>query len=171
MSDTSPLDEVDRAILQLLQRDARNKTAVDIAAAIGVTDSTVRNRIEKLEEEGIIEGYAPLINYENGGFQLQVRFTCGARIVERERLAEEALDIVGVVEVREMMTGTENIEVTAVAPQADDLTRIALALDDLGLDVESEELIRHRYVRPFNHFGTEDASEGVPDDETIVHEV
>jgi DNA-binding Lrp family transcriptional regulator len=50
----SPLDDVDRGILQLLQRDTRNATAVEMGAQIGVSDGTVRNRIAKLEREGII---------------------------------------------------------------------------------------------------------------------
>lgn len=151
----TPLDEVDRAILQLLQRDARNATAVEIAETVGVSDGTVRNRIEKLERMGVIEGYVPLINYETAGYQLQVRISCTAPIVERERLANEALGIDGVVEVRELMTGRENIEVTAVAPRNDDLTRIAETLHELGLTVVREELVRHQYIQPFNHFGTE----------------
>lgn len=56
------------------------------------------------------------------------------------------------------MTGRENIEVTVVAPTHDDLTDAAKALDELGLEIEREELIRHHYFRPFNHFGTEDVS-------------
>lgn len=154
----TPLDDVDRAILQLLQRDARNTTAVDIADRLDVTDGTVRNRIESLEDRGIIEGYAPFINYERAGFQLQVLITCTATIVEREELARQALGIEGVVEVDEKMTGRENIVVTVVVPEHRDLTRIAKALDALGLAVEREELLRHHYFRPFNHFGVEDRS-------------
>lgn len=152
----TPLDEIDRAILQLIQRDARNYTAVDIAEHLDVSDGTVRNRIQKLEDRGVIEGYAPLIHYENAGYQLQVRYTCTAPLVERDRLAREALDAYGVVQVRELMTAQGNVEVTAVAPSNDDVNDIALALDELGLTVEAEELVHRRYLRPFNHFGRDD---------------
>lgn len=155
-SESTSLDRIDRTILQILQRDARNATAVEIAKEIDVSDGTVRNRIEKLEQRGIIEGYAPLINYEQAGYQLQVQITCTTRVVKREQLAKKALEIEGVVEVQELMTGRENIEVTAVAPKQKDLTRIAKALDELGMEVEREELLRHHYFRPFNHFGVED---------------
>lgn len=167
----TPLDEVDRAILQLLQHDARHLTAVDIAERVGVSDGTVRNRIADLEQRDIVEGYAPLVNYENAGYQLQVRFTCTARIVDRERLARESLEIRGFVEVRELMTGRENVEITVVAPRNDDVTRIAIALDELGFTIEREELIRHRYIRPFDHFGTEDVSGPVADEHEAIHEV
>lgn len=155
----TPLDEIDRSILQILQRDARHTTAVDISEKVDVSDGTVRNRIEALEQRGIIEGYVPLVNYEQAGFPLQIRIVCSASIVDREELAEEALLIEGVVEVEEVMTGRDNIVVTAVAPRHEDLTRIAKSLDKLGLDVEREELVRHHYFRPFNHFGVEDVSE------------
>lgn len=163
----TPLDEIDREIIQILQRDARNATAVEIAERIGVSDGTVRNRINNLEDRGIIEGYVPTINYERAGYQLQIRISCTSRIVERDRLAQEALQIHGVVEVRELMTGRGNIEVTAVATEHRDLTRIAKALDELGMTVEQEELIRHHYFRPFDHFGAENVSE----DSDAMHEV
>lgn len=177
-SEHTPLDNVDRAILQLLQRDARHATAVEIGDRVGVSDGTVRNRISNLEDNGIIEGYTPMINYELAGYQLQVRIMCTAPIVERGELAKEALQCDGVVEVHEVMTGRQNIEVKAVVPRNDDLTRIAKELDNMGLDVESEELIRHHYFRPFNHFGLEDISDDaagetddVSDDEDATHEM
>ena len=56
-----PLDDVDRGILYALQRDARNVT---IAEEVDVSASTVRNRIGRLEDIGVIEGYYPKINSE-----------------------------------------------------------------------------------------------------------
>jgi len=58
------LDEVDRGILFVLQRDARNITIQEITKKVEVSASTVRNRISKLEDTDIIEGYSPQINYE-----------------------------------------------------------------------------------------------------------
>ncbi|WP_293026987.1 Lrp/AsnC family transcriptional regulator [Natronococcus sp.] len=62
------LDEVDRAILYLLQEDARFNSAADIAGKVDVTANTVRNRIQRLEERGIIRGYIPLIDYEQADY-------------------------------------------------------------------------------------------------------
>lgn len=55
----SELDEIDRATLRLLGEDARNTTPVDIARQLPVSDGAVRNRIERMEETGVIEGYLP----------------------------------------------------------------------------------------------------------------
>lgn len=67
------------------------------------------------------------------------------------------------------MTGKRNVEVKVVVPRSDDLTNLAEELDEMGLEIESEELIRNYFFRPFNHFGTEDFT-GDIDEETGTYE-
>tara|TARA_B100000029_G_C17226272_1_gene833659 strand:+ start:339 stop:761 length:423 start_codon:yes stop_codon:yes gene_type:complete len=50
------VDSLDRSILSFL-RDAARSPYVDIAKKVGVTERTVRTRIKRLEEDGIIRGY------------------------------------------------------------------------------------------------------------------
>jgi len=50
------LDDIDRKILGLLQRDARMTNSA-IAAEVGMTASSVFERIRKLEQRGVIKGY------------------------------------------------------------------------------------------------------------------
>lgn len=155
----SPLDDVDRGILHLLQEDARY-TITDIANEVGVSGNTVRNRIERLTDRGVIKGYAVDINYKEAGLDLHFAFTCTASITEREELAKRALDVPGVVKVRGLMTGRENIHIEGVGTDAEDITRIAMKLDSLGLDVVSEGLVRNDYSKPFAEFHpTENATE------------
>jgi DNA-binding Lrp family transcriptional regulator len=99
------LDAVDRGILHMLQQDARNNRASDIADAVGVAPNTVRSRIERLEENGVIEGYHPHINYERAGFQLRDVFVATVPIGRREELAEPSLDVEGVIQVVEILSG------------------------------------------------------------------
>ena len=49
------LDELDKAILRELQRDAR-RTNRDIAAAVGVSPTTALDRTRSLRERGVIRG-------------------------------------------------------------------------------------------------------------------
>ena len=56
------------------------------------------------------------------------------------------------VEVRTLMTGTRNVYVTAAGSDNDDITRIALALDELGLGIDQEHLIRRHVRRPLEQF-------------------
>jgi DNA-binding Lrp family transcriptional regulator len=154
--DSEALDEVDRGILYLLQEDARNNSATDIAELVGVTANTVRNRIRRLEERDVLNGYVPLVDYEQAGFQLEVDMICSAGINERSSMARAAVEVDGVVHVRERMTGQQNVIVTAVAAESDELTAIAGRLDDVGLTVEAEELVKSDYVQPFGRFGVHD---------------
>lgn len=153
--DLQVLDEIDRGILHLLQQDARNQTPVDMAEQLPVSDGTVRNRIEKLEEQGIIRGYVPTIDYEEAGFPLQIVFSCTAPVKERSELAVQALEIDGVVNVRELMAPQRNVRVVGIATDIHDINRIAEDLTDLDLTLEQENLMADEHTRPFNHFGVE----------------
>lgn len=150
-----PLDAVDEAILYHLQRDAMQPITA-IADAVNVADNTVRNRIEKLESAGVIDGYTVNVDYDRAGIQHYYLFICTTRVAERERLASEAQRIPGVVEVITVMTGTENVQIKAAAPTKDDITAIAYRLDELGLAIDREHLIWSHTHQPFSGFRTED---------------
>jgi DNA-binding Lrp family transcriptional regulator len=53
---TIPLDEIDKGILEALVRNSRTSN-IEIARMVGVNESTVRRRIESLENRGIIRGF------------------------------------------------------------------------------------------------------------------
>jgi len=154
------LDDVDRGILYMLQRDARGTTANEIAERVGVSASTVRNRIERLEECGIIRGYVPEIDYEAANLPLRVLFVCSAPATERSAYAEKILGIKGVVDVREMMTGHRNIHVEVVGTSTSDIVRITDAIHELGVQIESSELVNQRRTQPFNHFHFNTSDDG-----------
>ena len=52
----SNVDSLDRSILSFLRESAR-APYVEIAKGVGVTERTVRTRIKRLEDEGVIRGY------------------------------------------------------------------------------------------------------------------
>lgn len=156
---SDPLDELDYGILQLLQQDARHTTPIDMADRLPVTDTTVRNRIEKMEERGIIKGFTPRIDYEKAGFPLRVEFTCTAPVQERATLAEEALELSHVVQVEEMLSAYGNIQILVVTNEAEELNTVTSQIDALGLTIEQEKLLRRIHSRPFNHFGSEVVTE------------
>jgi Lrp/AsnC family leucine-responsive transcriptional regulator len=55
------LDDTDRKILALLQQDAR-MTNARIAEEVGLTAPSVFERVRKLEQRGIIQGYTVRVN-------------------------------------------------------------------------------------------------------------
>lgn len=146
------LDELDQYIIYQLQVDARHTSSSDIAEPMGVSASTVRNRIARLEEQGVIRGYHADIDYEEAGFQLYTLIVCTAPIPDREELALAALEVPGVVDVQEVMTGEENVLVTVVGEDGDDLTRIGQELSAIGLHIADEDIIRNHHTHPYHRF-------------------
>lgn len=145
------LDDVDRGILQLLKEDARNQTPVDMAEELPVSEGTVRNRIDRLETEGIITGYVPTLDYDAAGYPLTIVFTCTAPLDRQADLAEAVLEMARVVNVRELVASQGNVEVTALATDLADVMVTATALVDLGLDIEMHRFLRHEYDQPTHH--------------------
>ena len=153
------IDDLDRRIIHALQEDARHTSASEIAESLDVSARTVRNRIAKLEEAGVIRGYDVDVDYEAAGYQLHTLIVCTAPIHEREEVARRALDVEGVVAIREVMTGADNVHVEVVGIDGNDLSRIGRDLNELGLEVVDEDLIRNEYTRPFHPFDV-DAADG-----------
>jgi DNA-binding Lrp family transcriptional regulator len=146
------LDSIDKRILYYLQQDARRTSSSDIAEKLGLSSSTVRTRLNKLEKSGIVRGYHIDIDYDLAGYPLYTKIICTAPIPERDGLANRAREIRGVTAVREIMTGERNVYVNAIGTDHDDLNRISEDLDELGLDIVDEQLIRDEYVCPYHGF-------------------
>jgi len=149
------IDDLDRQIIHSLQGDARHTSASEIAESLDVSARTVRNRINNLEEAGVIRGYNVDVDYEAAGYQLHTLIVCTAPIHEREEIARQALAVDGVVALREVMTGADNVHVEVVGVDGNDLSRIGRDLNDIGLEVVDEDLIRNEYTRPFHQFSAE----------------
>lgn len=149
------LDEIDRKILFIIQEDARNNTNAEISDRIGVSPSTVGNRIKQLETSGIIKGYQPDIDYNRAEFPLRVLFVCTTSITERSKLIREVVDISGVVGVKELMTGQDNIHIEVVGSRNEDITTSARAIDDMGIKINEEILVKNEYSQPASVFKPE----------------
>ena len=148
------IDEVDEAILYALQEDARMSSG-DIAERTGTADSTVRKRVKRLESDGMIKGYTAEVNYQRSGYPLRMLLYCTAAIPERGDLLPEILAIDGVVSVQELVTGEQNLLVTAVGESDSDITPVAQELLEMGLTVADEVLVRSHETTPFGDFHPE----------------
>lgn len=69
------MDDLDRAILSLLRQDAR-RPYTEIADEVGTSEGTVRNRVDQLIEDGVIE-----------------RFTVATRTGNVKAMIEIAVDV------------------------------------------------------------------------------
>lgn len=64
------IDDIDRAILTCLTEDARQSLKV-LSARVGLTSPSTAERVKRLEERGVIEGYGARINLAALDYQLQ----------------------------------------------------------------------------------------------------
>ena len=78
------IDDTDRRILAVLLADARTSMR-SIAEEVGVALGTVSNRVKRMEEIGVIQGYGVRLNAETIGWTMTV--LCGLRI-EKGQLME-----------------------------------------------------------------------------------
>ena len=65
------MDTIDLKILKALQQDAR-LTHQDLSDCVGLSPTPCARRIRKLEQDGMITGYAAQINEEKAGFGFSV---------------------------------------------------------------------------------------------------
>ncbi len=65
------IDRYDRAIVQLLQREGRMTNSA-LAERVNLSESACLRRIRALEEGGLIEGYAAIINQQKAGYPVSV---------------------------------------------------------------------------------------------------
>ncbi len=78
------LDEIDRNILRILQKDARTSYR-EIQDKLGISIGTIHNRISKLKKNSVIEGYTLRLNNEKLGYKLTflIRIDCDGKFTEK----------------------------------------------------------------------------------------
>ncbi len=155
------LDDIDRRILYRLMEDARHTSATELADELDVSDGTIHNRINQLEDSGIIRGYRAIVNFERAGGNLVGIFLCTVPAADRERLAMAARSISRVVDVRILMAGKRDLQVVAIGENTEDLRNIARELSALDISIEDEELLQTELWSPYEPFGPGDTDSPV----------
>ncbi|WP_424019303.1 Lrp/AsnC family transcriptional regulator [Halorientalis pallida] len=156
---SADIDRVDKGILYLLQQNARSHTTADIGEKVGVSSSTVANRINDLESAGVITGYFPSIDYEKTDLRHHVLAIATVPITEQGDTADDILSIAGVVSVRELLTSKQNLSIELVGHTQDDIERSLTALNETGVDVERMVMMKRHRFQPYDHFGKQYTSE------------
>lgn len=137
---TTEVDTVDKQILSDLFTDARNTSGQDIAGKVAVTPATVRNRIDRLERSGVIEGYRPIIDYQTLG-RFRVLFICSTGTTARETVSEQVRQLPNVVQTRELLSGTGDLHAVGTVTGTDSLSRLENELSGFDLEIEDISLI------------------------------
>ncbi|GAB5472269.1 MAG: Lrp/AsnC family transcriptional regulator [Maribacter sp.] len=81
------IDEINWKILEMLQKNAR-VALKDLAKEVGLASPTVSERIQKMEDAGIIESYHTKINLDKLGYSLGVYITIKIRFGQTQRFQE-----------------------------------------------------------------------------------
>ncbi len=117
------LDDLNIQIIDILQSEGR-MPVTQIAARIDVPHTTVRDRIQRLEEEGVIEGYSAVVNPAKVGYLL----SCLVHVTMEQKMElEETIAVLrGIDEVTEflVLTGGTDIAVRVYARDIDHLRDI-----------------------------------------------
>ncbi|MGJ7543948.1 Lrp/AsnC family transcriptional regulator [Variovorax sp. LT1R16] len=120
------LDNKDRLILEALQLDARQSLAA-IGKRVGLSQPAMSERVRKLEDAGVIEGYGARVNLRAIGVGLQaiIRIqTTHAGIRKYLKLFEEMPEVLEA----DRVTGEDCFIVRCAIAEPQDLERVVDAL-------------------------------------------
>ncbi len=122
------LDDTDRAILRILQTDARTPFS-EIARRIDMSSATVHDRVGRLEEAGVIEGYHADIDPKAVGYGVSA--LVGLRVEQgREEDALERLRDIDGIRAIHLTTGEWDVILRVVAEDTDSLRE--LMFEEIG---------------------------------------
>jgi len=140
------MDEMNRRILRLLRTDGKMSFR-EVAHRLKRSPSTVRDRIGRMESEGIILGYVALVNAEQMGMHAEAVVFANMDDDVRLNDLRKLKEVDGVLEVL-FVTGDKNIMIRMQAPENRTLEEIIaerivpLGLRDIDLRVVMESVMR-----------------------------
>ena len=140
------IDDMNRRILRLLRTNGKMSYR-EVAQRLKRSSSTVRDRISRMEADGIILGYVALVNAEQMGMHAEAIVM--ANMDDRVRMSDlyALRDVEGVLEVL-FVTGEKNIMIRMQASDNRTLEEIIdesivpLGLKDIDLKVVMESVMR-----------------------------
>tara|TARA_R110002049_G_scaffold95397_4_gene234265 strand:+ start:30 stop:470 length:441 start_codon:yes stop_codon:yes gene_type:complete len=106
------LDNLNSKILKCLQQNARQSNA-EIGRQVGISSPAVSERIKKMEDLGIIEGYKAIVSPFDVGYQLKAIITLRAFMGKLKPFLEKVKTFDEVVNCYRI-TGDENIVMEVV---------------------------------------------------------
>src|SRR3989338_4502068 len=118
------MDKIDKNIIYVLRKDS-SRSISQLAKYLGIPRTTLKNRITRLEKQGIIKGYKAVLDWEKIGYPLcnyvHLSITRGGRGGGPTELAASLAKIDNVEEVHEI-TGRWDIIAKIRMKKITDLT-------------------------------------------------
>jgi len=116
------IDEMNKKILLMLQQDGR-MTYKDIAKAINRSESTVRDRISIMEDEGVIKGYSAIIDKDKVGLKCCAIVCANINLDDLEAVSKKLQEIDNVFQI-DHVSGDHNLRFTIAANDYSQLKKI-----------------------------------------------
>ena len=138
------IDEMNKKILCLLQQDGR-MTYKDIAQAINRSESTVRDRISIMEDEGVIKGYCAIVDRGKVGLRCCASVFAKAPIEELDSISQKLAEFENVFQI-EHVSGGHNLRFSVAALDYSQLRSVMngqiadLPLEILQIDIVMKSL-------------------------------
>jgi Lrp/AsnC family transcriptional regulator, leucine-responsive regulatory protein len=130
------LDETSWRILELLQHDARLSFA-EIGRRVNMSSPAVTERVQRLEEAGIIEGYTVKVNLAKVGYPIRASIRIAS--LEHDQPEHRVAVLNSIPEVIEChrVTGPDCYLVTVAVADMTRLEQVIMQLDVLGRTMTS----------------------------------
>ncbi len=106
------IDDLNWKILGLLQQNAR-QSLVEIGKKVGLTPPAVAERIKKMEDTGVLEGFKAKVSYSKAGYQLKAIITLRAFMGKLKPFLQMVPELTEVTNCYRI-TGNENIVMEVV---------------------------------------------------------
>ncbi|RLJ98001.1 Lrp/AsnC family transcriptional regulator [Ruegeria conchae] len=113
------MDQLDRRIIAALQHNARDSTT-RIAAMLGVARTTVHERINRMEERGVIAGYSVVLRENEDTPKVQIVVLLEVQQKETTRIIKR-LEAYPEVKLCLSINGEFDLLLSAEAPRIEDL--------------------------------------------------
>lgn len=104
------MDQIDRKIVRALQKDGR-MTVIDLAEHVGLSPTPCARRLDRLQRDGVITGYAAQVDPEALGFGVTIFVSVELEKQDRNEITAFEKSIRRCDEVMEcyLMTGSRDI--------------------------------------------------------------
>jgi len=139
-------DNTNRNILNLLRKNAR-MSYKEIAESIGKPESTIRDRIQRMERIGLIQGYTVILDKKQLGFECSALVLADVDYEKLEDVTKKLLNTNNVLRIYHT-SGNKRIAFVVVAKDFEDLEADLNRLSEFDLKNEDVVIIL-KIVREF----------------------
>ena len=143
------MDALNSNILKCLQENARQSNA-EIGRKVGISSPAVSERIKKMEDAGVIEGYRTIVSPYEVGYQLKAIITLRAFMGKLKPFLEKVKTFDEVVNCYRI-TGDENIVMVVVIKNQKHLERLIdqfIVYGETKTQIVLSDIVKNGAIKP-----------------------